>query len=266
MTWVIGAASLFSTGALISDTRVQFANGETAEMLQKAYPVGNYIAAGFAGSVRIGFELIESLKATLAPPGNIGDHACDPAEVAKIWAPIARRIYQRAPVEEQRNGARILLVGISPIEHMGAPEWPRVYVVRFSSKDSFAPGFIDRGLKMCSIGSGAGVTQYKHMLRPLFRMGSGIHQAHMVSVHHWARTLAHSATISVRDYPHAGISEHFHVLAIRLGEIVVLNNDMTTYPRDAPPIILRMPPVARSWTEFDTMARAHGSSAGNATC
>jgi hypothetical protein len=266
MTWVIGAASLFSTGALISDTRVQFSNGDTAEMLQKAYPVGNYIAAGFAGSVRIGFELIESLKATLAPPEDFGDHACDPAEVAREWAPIAQRIFQRSGVEEQRNGARILLVGISPIEHMGTPEWPRVYVVRLSSKDDFAPGFIDRGLKMCSIGSGAGVTQYKRMLRPLFRMSSGIHQAHMASVHQWAQMLAHSATISVRDYPHAGISEHFHVLAIRLGEIVVFNNDMTTYPPDGAPIVLRMPPVARSWAEFDAMARAHGSSAVSATC
>jgi hypothetical protein len=54
MTWVIGASSIFDYGAMMSDVRVTFSNGRTLDLLQKAYPVGPYIVAGFAGSVRIG--------------------------------------------------------------------------------------------------------------------------------------------------------------------------------------------------------------------
>ncbi len=51
MTWVIGAAGLLGAGVLVSDTRVQLADGTAADLLQKAYPIANYIGAGFAGYV-----------------------------------------------------------------------------------------------------------------------------------------------------------------------------------------------------------------------
>lgn len=265
MTWVIGAASVMGTGALVSDSRVHFADGGSAELLQKIYPVGNYIAAGFAGSVRIGFELIESLRTMLAVPADIGPHAFDPVGVSVEWAPIAREIFQRAPELERRSGAKIILVGVSPIENMGHENFPKVYVIRFAAPD-FTPQYMNRGLRMCSIGSGAGVTQYKRSLRPLVRMSSGIHQAHLSGVHHWAETLAFSATIAVRDFPHAGISEHFHVIGISLGNMALANNDMNTYPLEGEPIILQMPPVATSWLEFCDLAAAHYSSGVGARC
>ena len=37
--------------------------GSERDMLQKAYPLGPYIIGGFAGSVKIGFELLHSLPA-----------------------------------------------------------------------------------------------------------------------------------------------------------------------------------------------------------
>ncbi|WP_426339943.1 hypothetical protein ACN9MZ_27335 [Pseudoduganella sp. S-14] len=262
MTWVIGAASIMSTGAIISDSRVHFADGRSAELLQKIYPVGNYIAAGFAGSVRIGFEMIDSLKRILAMPAGIGPHAFDPVGVSAEWTPIAREVFQRAPELEKRNGAKVIMVGVSPIENMGNEAFPRVYVIRFSAPD-FVPQYMNRGLRMCSIGSGAGVTQYKRSLRPLFRNGSGIHQAHLGGVHQWARTLAFGATIAVRDYPHAGISEHFHVIGITLGDMALMNNDMKTYPQEGEPVVLQMPQVATSWLEFCDLAEVrHSSGAG----
>lgn len=42
MTWVIGAASLFGYGVMLSDVRVSFPNGQRADMLKKAYPVGPF--------------------------------------------------------------------------------------------------------------------------------------------------------------------------------------------------------------------------------
>lgn len=71
MTWVIGVASLFGHGVVISDIRVTFNNGASVDMLQKAYPVGNFMVAGFAGSVLIGFNLLNSLAKVLALPPEV---------------------------------------------------------------------------------------------------------------------------------------------------------------------------------------------------
>jgi len=57
MTWAAAASTIFGYGALYSDVQVTFRDGNTKDLLQKAYPVSNFIAAGFAGSVRIGFKL-----------------------------------------------------------------------------------------------------------------------------------------------------------------------------------------------------------------
>jgi hypothetical protein len=38
----------------ISDVRVTLGDGTEADCLQKLYPIGRYLAAGFAGSVAIG--------------------------------------------------------------------------------------------------------------------------------------------------------------------------------------------------------------------
>lgn len=265
MTWVIGAASILSTGAIISDIRVRFKSGHSGDLLQKAYPVGNYMAAGFAGSVKIGFQLIEDLKNTMTVSGIDGGYAFEPAQVAHAWSARAREIFAHAAEEEKQNGAQIILVGASPTENMGVADYPRIYLIRFTAPH-FVPGFIKRGLRMCSIGSGAGVNQYKQALRPLFRFGSGIHQAHMLGLHEWASTLAFSTTVAVRDFPYTGISENFHVVGIRLGEMVVVSNDMTTYPLDAPPIELKMPQIAHSWQEFCERAQSYATATAGAIC
>jgi hypothetical protein len=265
MTWVIGASSIFGTGALISDTRVRFTDGTTAELLQKAYPVSNYIAAGFAGSVRIGFELIDSLRSAMVVPDGTGPYAWDPRPVAVHWRATAQQIFRDAPAEERSLGSQVLLVGPSPTEHMGAPQFPRMEIARATSPD-FTPRFSKPALAVRHIGSGGRVSDYKRAIKPLFRLSSGIHKAHIAGIHEWARQLAFSITITVRDYPNHGISEHFHVVAVRLGDMAVFTNDMTTYLKDDTSLALKMPPVARSWPEFVDMAGAHRTSAPGATC
>jgi hypothetical protein len=79
MTWVVGATSFFGYGALYSDIRVTFSDGTNEDILQKAYPITNFIAAGFAGSVRIGFCLLQSLaESTWLPDQVESTHAWDP--------------------------------------------------------------------------------------------------------------------------------------------------------------------------------------------
>jgi hypothetical protein len=236
-----------------------------AEVLQKAYPVGNYIAAGFAGSVRIGFELIQSLQTGMAVPEGTGPHAWDPRVVALHWRTSAQQIFRDAPAEERSLGSQILLVGPSPTEHMGAPEFPRVEIARATSPD-FTPRFSRPGLAVRHIGSGGSVSEYKRAVRPLFRLSSGIHQAHIAGIHAWAQQLAFSITITVREYPNHGISDHFHVVAMRLGDMAVFTNDMITHPKDGPPQVLKMPPVARTWQDFESMVSELQSSAAGAAC
>ena len=51
----------------ISDIRVTTPN-EERDCLQKIYAVGPGVALGFAGSVAIGFAMVDRLRAKLVPP------------------------------------------------------------------------------------------------------------------------------------------------------------------------------------------------------
>ena len=121
MTWVVGATSMWGYGALYSDIQVTYPDGTTKDLIQKAYPITNFIAAGFAGSVRIGFTLLQSLaEYTLLPDDVLRTQAWDPLWVARRWSPIAKSVFDSAPSLEKALGARMLLVGASPTENAGA--------------------------------------------------------------------------------------------------------------------------------------------------
>lgn len=264
MTWVVGATSQ-SRGVLVSDVRVTFADGSRADILQKSFLIANYLAAGFAGSVRIGFDLISGLRSLIPEDGIIGRHACDPFEVATVWAPQTQEIFSAAPSQERKNGASMLIVGASPMEHLGAPQFPRMYLIRMVAPQ-FIPRFFNQGLPMTSIGSGSRVTEYKAALRPLFRNSSGIVKAHMTGIHGWAETLGFSITSLVRESQTSEFSESLHITGVTLGDMVQVNNNTTIYPRVGSPLVLRMPPVAGSWAEFDAMAATCNKLSGSATC
>ncbi|SPE44557.1 conserved hypothetical protein [Candidatus Sulfotelmatobacter sp. SbA7] len=68
MTWICATSTIYGYGALYSDVQVTFRDGHTRDLIQKAYPLGNSIAAGFAGSVRIGFDLLSNLTQCLSMP------------------------------------------------------------------------------------------------------------------------------------------------------------------------------------------------------
>lgn len=234
-------------------------------MLQKSYLIANYLAAGFAGSVRIGFDLISGLRSLIPEEGIIDRHACDPVEVATVWAYRAREIFSAAPTQERKNGASMLIVGASPIEDMGAPQFPKMYLIRMVAPQ-FIPRFFSQGMSMTSIGSGSRVSEYKTALRPLFRNSSGILNAHMTGIHGWAETLGFSITSLVRRSQTSEFSECLHITGVALGDMVQVNNNTTLYPRVGSPIELRMPPVAASWTDFNAMATSRNKLSASAVC
>ena len=61
MTWVVGTPTMFGYAFGISDVRVTL-GGTEIDCLQKIYPVGRWVAAAFAGSVKIGFAMIDMLS------------------------------------------------------------------------------------------------------------------------------------------------------------------------------------------------------------
>lgn len=267
MTWVIGASTPFlGHGIVVSDIRVTFNNGETADMLQKAYPVGNFMVAGFAGSVLIGFRLLDSLTQSLALPHEVAKtQAWDPAWVARKWAPRAKAIFDSSSPQEKALGSQLLLVGISPTENTGAPELSKVYIVRFSAPN-FKAGFMNKRTRACNIGSGAGVNRYKQVMKPFLNNLSYALQAETVGFGAWARTIAYSMSNVITDYPNEGISEHLNVFVFQLGRIAETNTDRTIYPPDSTPVEIRMPKVARSYAEFQEMVKKMGIGSAYATC
>ena len=69
MTWVIGATPPFGGyGLMISDIQVSLATGERFDILRKVHPVGPCLVLGFSGSVKIGFAMVENLRARLQLP------------------------------------------------------------------------------------------------------------------------------------------------------------------------------------------------------
>ena len=74
MTWILGAGIPFGYGALVSDVRVTWRNGTTRDVLQKIYPVGSMLMAGFAGSVEMGFCLVGDMARSMRlPEGRMWD-------------------------------------------------------------------------------------------------------------------------------------------------------------------------------------------------
>jgi hypothetical protein len=80
-------------------------------MLQKIYPVAPLLMAGFAGSVEIGFAMIEDMRRSLQlAPGRVWH----PRIAFWKWWRRGRRIFQLAPRHLQQSGCSILMVGVSP--------------------------------------------------------------------------------------------------------------------------------------------------------
>jgi 20S proteasome alpha/beta subunit len=63
VTWVIGMSGHLIGAVLVADVRVSFPSGQR-DTLRKIHPVAPNIAIGFAGSVAIGFDMVESLEAS----------------------------------------------------------------------------------------------------------------------------------------------------------------------------------------------------------
>lgn len=267
MTWVIGAACpLGGYGVMVSDTQVTFADGRTEELVRKSYPVGPWLSGGFAGSVRIGFRLLDSISRFLILPNDAPENsAWIPEHVAATWAPMAREVFENAPAIEQDLGAQFLLVAAHPTEDVGIPERCRAYVTRFTYPD-FEPEISTGELGVFSIGSGAAVPEYCRGMSEALDFRNGLLQGEVGNTGGWALALNIAITTILKDTPVSGIGPYVHMHIVERGGIRISTNDRTEYPPDSEPVEIRMPRVAQSWPELLHLARTIGADATAARC
>jgi hypothetical protein len=261
MTWVIGAISIFGYGIVVSDVQVSWKHsGKELPILRKAYPVGNTIVAGFAGSVRIGFRLIDSLRVGLA--GTAANQAWHPWWVAKHWPPEASRIFDSSEPEERALKSEVLLVGVSPTEQRQHD--PKVYLIRMSSPD-FRPRFRTKPLTVWSIGSGTGATRYMTELAAALDLHSDIILLEQAPGG-WAAGIARAMDGAIIQQPMNGVGEHLQIHIARREGITIGNNDERKIDSAGNESFRKIPSLADSWFSFERLAASKGMAAARASC
>lgn len=148
MTWIVGTLTPFGLGIVASDIRVTFTDGREVDCLQKIHPVGGGLLAGFAGSVRIGFALLQALANESAHLTST--KAWNLTVISNTWWPrLARHVYSSASKSERDLSSKIILAGSHPNKDEGP--FPRIELFEFSAPD-FQP---KKAIGIASIGCGA---------------------------------------------------------------------------------------------------------------
>jgi hypothetical protein len=219
MTWIVGTTTVFGYGIGISDIRVTLGDGSERDCLQKIYKVGNFIAAGFAGSVAIGFGMIDKLTELLACDPA---HAWDPTAIAQWWPQDAREVFGAFPQSERDLQSHIILIGTHPTEHTGIPGWARNYVYTFCSPNFDAVNAPPP--EVTAIGCG---TQFEPC-RTAIESLSKDHQARFNMMQGevgclggMANLLAFHLTLLLQKSQPNGISSHLHCCWVYRGRVVI---------------------------------------------
>jgi hypothetical protein len=262
VTWIVGAAAALGYAVGISDIRVTFSDGSERDCLQKIYPMARFIAAGFAGSVRIGFGMLDGLAHQLrdAPEG----HAYFPQEVAECFAPLARDVFQLFSSDERASHSHLMLFGAHPTDDMGLPGYARcsVYILR---SPGFVPTIAPIG-QVVSIGSGSGIAPYQEALAGLSANPMSLLQMETAGMGASSLIVSMVVQKTIEKYPSPGISPHAHICVVRRGSVQISPNDDTRYPPSGEEIEFTMPPVATSWSEFTKIASGDCKSSECAIC
>ena len=218
MTWVVGASTLFGYGVVVSDIQVLCQrSGRGMDVLQKAYPVGKYIVAGFAGDAHAGLTLLEDLTVFLNSPPVPDDECWQPQWVADHWPESARVAYGRLGSQTPIGETHILMLGLQPKQRVLGNAVGHISV--FRSPD-FHPETQTGGRKFASIGCGSGVALYTDALRTLML---DEHLTFMKAEIGWiggyGRVIADVLLRVASQHPTAGISEHFQLFLVHMGKI-----------------------------------------------
>jgi len=263
MTWIVGGMTQFGYGVIISDIRVMLRDGTKIDCLQKVYPVGDFIIAGFAGSVKIGFNLIENLRVFLHL--NNADEAWLPKWVAMKWYRRAQWIFKNSDIDEQKIKSSILLVGIHPSHNSGDSPWATGTTCLLESP-GFEPKFAN-DYNLLSAGTGGAVEFYKERLRKCTDKHSRIHlmQDEVAMPGGYAHAIKLYMTEAMNKHHEPTVSRHLQIAIARRGTLSIDNNDHIRTIKGQP-VPFKMPWVAKSYSEFKDYCENKRSNRALATC
>jgi hypothetical protein len=258
MTWVIGMPGFLTRGVIVSDVRVSLVNSRTGRVVreidavQKIHPVADNMVLGFAGSVELGFALVDDLRRfnQWVPDG----HLASTAWTAWHWARRVRFIWGRLPPQARQLGCELLLVGALPSQ--GPFVQSSAFVLR-SPRFEFE---VIQSRTARSIGSGAHVAEYAAELEQFGEEWFNLAQADvMVGPLGPLVPMGLFLAQAIRQREADGVSPHLHLCSVRPMEIQLGTNDMQGFGDGA--FDLAMPQVATSWPEYLALAHDQGFAA-----
>jgi hypothetical protein len=209
MTWIVGGASPFGHAFVVGDTRVTFSDGLEADLVRKVYWVGSDIAAGFSGSVRIGFHLLSHLSRGIQGAGS--NVIWKPEATMKQWSAHAAEIFAAHDEAERAARCSILVAAAAP-DNNGP--FARTTLVQLSSP-KFKPRVVPR-FGSLQVGSGREHLIYRQWAEDYFKDPSFVTNFAM-----WegsiGSVLASSLSTQVLENPKTGVSPFMHVVACGRG-------------------------------------------------
>jgi hypothetical protein len=258
MTWIIGGNTLFGYSYAISDIRVSWGFREL-DCLQKFHLMGNYIAAGFAGSVSLGFKMLDDLKAYLGEP--CGELVWVPEYVANDWSRHAKYIFKNASFQEKEAGCQILMIAASPERNDKTVGGTNTHVIKFTCPD-FEPYFAKQ-TEVISIGSGSVIEKFKDALGKINNMSIEHAQVQKLNEHGLASYSMIRISEILKEYPQSGISKHIQVFTVSNSKFGMGNNDMVYFEKGEEKRF-KMPEVIKHKCEFNAFCKSKNLKAGAA--
>ena len=259
MTWVMGQPIMFGYAICLADIQVTFGT-KTEDCLQKIYKIDRNLVVGFAGSVNIGFAMLNGL-AKLRDSVIKENLVFEPDKLAEIWSEKAREIFNSAPEKYKTKGSELLMAGVSYSRDLGIPGFgkPVVVALRYPY---FKPELTQMG-EWLSIGKGREVKHYQKILKNLeSKEYNEAMQMETAFPGGYGSVLGFTVGDKVRRAPKvSGISKHLHISVINRQGVKLGNTDhWEVGPSDTWETRkeFRMPKVATSWKEFQAFCREHG--------
>ena len=250
MTWVVGSAGVWAP-FIAGDIRVTWTLRDGTSIgrdcLQKIHPVSENILGGFAGSVSLGFRILDAIAARTDAKPSL-------RRIAYLWLPrLMRKCFNSAAPNERAMGSHFIFVGYHPeLEFM--PGLPQTQAFRFRSP-RFEPDFV-HGDKCLGIGSGDLVETLRCSAEDANARFSPLRMnARTPGLH--GQLMANHFQELLRKQPTRGVSEWFV-----FGTVTPQGRLLRplSYRTDEPggPELVEAPSIARSHEEFRNFAKKLG--------
>jgi hypothetical protein len=260
MTFVVGLTGLPNGGYVANDVRVGSFDDQGKFVpwpdlgLQKVYPIGPFVVAGFAGSVELGFWAIEDLRRYVGnPPEGV---AVFTSVIARWWWRRPRRAWASVPAHLRDLGLSVMILGASPaatpfaVSHGFVFRHPNFEFQRI------------RPLRPAGIGSGNGSAEVIAAIEDLVHpdnLNQGLLRAEVGMPMGGGAALGLALGTALEDEPTPDVSAEFQTWRVRRGEILLGSNEATALTPGATSRLL--PALATSWPEFQELTRSAGRAA-----